>query len=190
MRTPFTQKPSTRIANSSDAAEIAAIYAPFVRDTAISFEADPPTEDEIARRIADLQPQYPWFVACDEGRVCGYAYGSPHRNRAAYRWSVDVSVYVGQSSQRRGVGRCLYELLITTLRDQGYYTAYAGITLPNAASVGLHESLGFQPLCVYPRVGYKNGAWHDVGWWSLQLQLQSAYDTPAEPKPLSETFRL
>ena len=113
---------------------------------------------------------HPWLVCEYEDRVVGYAYASRHHERAAYQWSVDTSVYIHSDFRRHGVGQALYTSLFRVLVAQGFYNAYAGITLPNAGSVGLHESVGFKPLCVYRRVGYKQGAWHDVGWWELALQ--------------------
>jgi phosphinothricin acetyltransferase len=168
-----------RVAGQKDAAAVAAIYAPFVERTAISFETDPPGEQEMARRIGETLSTHPWLVGELEGRVVGYAYATRHRERAAYRWSADASVYVAAAAQRRGVGRALYESLFAILAAQGYVNACAGITLPNAASVALHESFGFQPVGVYRQVGYKFGAWHDVGWW--QLALTRSETSPREP---------
>lgn len=166
-----------------DAEEIAAIYAPYVRDTAISFELVPPTGEDMRERIRSMAASYPWLV-CTEGQsVRGYAYASRHRERAAYRWAVDVSVYIRAAAHRRGIGRALYSALLRLVAAQGFCTAYAGITLPNAASVGLHEALGFQPIGVYRAVGHKLGAWRDVGWWDLVLQTRPA--KPAEPRPLA-----
>jgi len=171
-----------RLATTADAAAIAAIYHPIVERTAISFETEAPDPDTIARRIAETVPSYPWLV-CDEGsRILGYAYASRHRQRAAYRWSVDTSVYVDAEYRRRGVATGLYRLLLRVLAAQGFFNAFAGIALPNAGSVTLHESLGFRPIGVYHKVGYKLGAWHDVGWW--QLELNEPVDGPFEPLDL------
>ncbi|MBV9809612.1 MAG: N-acetyltransferase, partial [Solirubrobacterales bacterium] len=125
---------------------------------------------------------HPWLVAVEGGEVSGFAYGSLHRERAAYRWATDVTVYVEPAYQRRGIGRSLYTALFELLACQGFYVACAGITLPNAASVGLHESLGFVPLGVYRRIGFKFGAWWDVGWWQLEL-IGAGAEAPAEPQP-------
>lgn len=171
-----------RFATDSDGRAIADIYRPAVESTAISFETIPPNPEEIARRIADTTMAYPWLVCEIAGAVAGYAYATPHRTRAAYRWSVDTSVYVDARHQRRGVGRGLYLSLLGILSAQGYFNAYAGITLPNPASVRLHESVGFTPIGVYRRVGYKLGAWHDVGWW--QLTLKPHEESPPEPEDL------
>jgi phosphinothricin acetyltransferase len=172
-----------RLALESDAEAMAAIYRPFVETTAISFEAVPPTADDLARRIAETMTSHPWLVCERAGLVAGYAYASPHRSRAAYRWSVDTSVYVANEQQRAGVGRGLYVSLFAILAAQGYFNAYAGIALPNPASVSLHESLGFEKIGVYRRVGFKHGAWHDVGWW--QLTLKAFEPSPNEPLGLA-----
>lgn len=146
-----------------DAPAIQAIYARVVTDTASSFEEMPPTVEEIGQRIAATLRAYPYLVAVREGQVVGYAYASQHRARAAYRWAVDVTVYIAQSERRTGVGRSLYEALLPILARQGYRSAYAGISQPNPGSVGLHERLGFRHIGTYPKVGYKLGQWHDVG---------------------------
>lgn len=159
-----------RLVADSDVAAIAALYRPVVESTAISFETEPPTPDEIRRRISDTLPSYPWLVYDVAGRVAGYAYATRHRVRAAYQWSVDTSIYVHPEFQRHGIGRGLYASLFGILAAQGYFNAFAGIALPNPASVALHESVGFQPLGVYRNVGYKLGVWHDVGWWQLGLR--------------------
>jgi len=171
-----------RLAELRDAAGVQAIYAPIVATTAISFELEPPTVAEMARRMAGTTPAYPWLVAEDQGRLAGYAYASQHRTRAAYRWCVDVSAYVDPDWQRRGVGRSLYTALVAVLELQGYREAFAGIALPNPASVGLHHALGFVPVGVYRRVGWKLGTWHDVGWW--QRSLTASREEPSEPETL------
>jgi phosphinothricin acetyltransferase len=170
-----------RLATPADAAGIHAIYAPIVRDTVISFEFDPPTVEEIARRVANTLVQWPWLVCEGDGEVIGYAYAGRHRERAAYQWSVDVSVYILERARRSGVGRALYSALLPMVTLQGFYNAYAGITLPNAASVALHEAVGFTPLGVYHAVGYKFDAWHDVGWWERPLQPRRLDPSPPVP---------
>jgi len=174
-----------RMADAGDAAAVAAIYRPYVTDAVTSFELDPPGTAEMAARIQSVLTLAPWLVCAGaDGQLQGYAYASRHHERAAYRWSVDVAVYISASHHRRGVGRALYESLFSLLRLQGFYVAHAGITLPNAASVGLHEALGFQPVGVYPAVGWKFGAWRDVGWW--RLPLQDLVPAPAPPLSLAE----
>jgi len=170
--------PAIRLATGEDAGEISAIYAPIVEHTIISFEVEPPAPDEMRRRIANTLEHLPWLVCEHHGRVAGYAYASGHSARAAYQWSVDVSAYVHARERRTGVGRALYASLFTVLVLQGFYNAYAGISLPNPASVGLHEALGFRPVGIYHGVGYKLGAWHDVGWWDLSLQEHVASPDP------------
>lgn len=160
-----------RTASPDDAEAIAAIYGPIVADTTISFELAPPTVDEMRSRIVATLRHLPWLVSLDDaGRVNGYVYAGKHRERAAYQWSVDTTAYVREDSRGQGLGRRLYAELFRRLVDQGYYQAFAGIALPNEASIGLHEALGFQPLGVYRKVGFKKGAWRDVGWWQKELQ--------------------
>ncbi|HBW48835.1 MAG TPA: GNAT family N-acetyltransferase [Herpetosiphon sp.] len=161
-----------RVATVADAVAIQAIYAPIVEQTVISFEIETPSVAEMGQRIGKTLESYPWLVWCDEQAVVqGYAYASQHRTRAAYQWSVDTTVYVANTAQRQGVGRALYQQLLAILRGLGYYSAYAGITLPNVKSVGLHEALGFTPVGVYRQAGFKHERWHDVGWWQCQLQV-------------------
>lgn len=169
-----------RIATPDDAAAVAAIYDPIVRDTTISFETEVPGEAEMRARIEKTLAVLPWLVAEDSaGAVCGYAYASKHRERAAYQWSVDVTVYVHPNQRGRGVGRMLYGQLMPLLRELGYCQAFAGIALPNSASVGLHEAVGFRPIGVYSQVGFKHGAWRDVGWWQMGL---GSNDAPTAPR--------
>ena len=168
---------------AADAAACAPIYAPAVADGVASLEQCPPTADEMQRRIVAISVRYPWLVAEQDGTVLGYAYASQHRERWAYQWAADTTVYVDPSQQRRGVGRALYGALLPFLVRQGLYVACAGITLPNPASVGLHKSFGFEPVGVYPKVGFKQGRWWGVGWWLAQLREQVDGETPAEPGP-------
>lgn len=163
-----------------DAAACASIYGPYVTGTAISFEERPPDEIAFAERIARISQSHPWLVADDGDVVSGFAYGCPHRQRAAYRWAVDVSVYVDSERRRRGAGRALYGTLLPLLQEQGFFIACAGVTLPNEGSVAFHESLGFTPVGVYRQIGFKLGRWWDVGWWQLQLREPGA-NAPGEP---------
>ena len=176
-----------RLAGSGDAAAVAAIYAPYVTAASTSFEYAPPDAAEMAARIASTLTFTPYLVLESGGEILGFAYASKHRERAAYQWSVDVSVYVHDRAHRRGVGRALYQSLFALLSLQGFYTAHAGITLPNPASVGLHEALGFRLVGVYRAVGFKRGAWHDVGWW--QLPLRERTGAPDPPRSLGEAQR-
>jgi phosphinothricin acetyltransferase len=157
-----------RPATSSDAAACAAIYAPFVADSWVSFETEPPGPEDMAARIADYGATHAWLVA-ERGGVAGYAYGSPHRSRAAYATSCDVGVYVDPDHARQGVGRALYRELLALLGKRGFHAAFAGIALPNPASIALHEAMGFTPVGTYYEVGWKMDGWRDVGWWQRLL---------------------
>ena len=169
-----------RDATTADAAACAVLYAPYVTDTAVTFETEPPTAAQMAERIAAAQRRHAWLVLEDDGAVVGYAYGGPYKERAAYRWSCEVSVYLERGRRRTGGGRALYEALFTRLAERGFRTAVAGMTLPNPASEGLHRALGFEPVGVYRRIGWKHGAWHDVAW--VQRTLASMDDPPVEPR--------
>jgi len=164
-----------------DAAAIAAIYAYYVRDSVITFELDPPDVVEIAARIGTILPIYPYLVAEQAGSVLGYAYAGRLYERAAYRWTAEAAVYVAQGRHRRGIGQLLYDALIAALTAQGFQSIVGKITLPNRASVALHERFGFRQAGLLAQVGYKHGAWHDVGIY--QLQLGSRPDRPGEPRP-------
>lgn len=158
-----------RAALASDAAACAAIYAPFVRDSWVSFETEVPDAAEMARRIAANSASHGWLVAEIGGAVAGYAYGSAHRPRAAYGTSCDVAVYVGPTFGRRGIGRALYSQLLPLLAARGMHAAFAGIALPNEGSIALHQAVGFAPVGVYREVGWKLGGWRDVSKWQRLL---------------------
>jgi phosphinothricin acetyltransferase len=161
-----------RDASLDDAPACAAIYAPYVIDTSITFEIDPPSPAEMATRIASAQETHAWLVLEDSGDVIGYAYGGPFKARAAYRWSCEVSVYLKLGRRRIGGGRALYTALLERLAERGFRTAVAGMTLPNEASVGLHRAMGFEPVGTYRRIGWKHDAWHDVAWTQLSLSAE------------------
>lgn len=163
-------------AEAGDAAACAAIYAPYVRDTAITFELDPPSAAEMASRIESARKTHAWLVAEDEGRVVGYAYGGEYKSRAAYQWSCEVSVYIARGRHRSGAGRALYEELLARLADRGYHMAVAGMTLPNEASAALHKAMGFTEVGTYKKIGWKNNTWHDVTWTQRPLN-------PRESRP-------
>jgi phosphinothricin acetyltransferase len=165
-----------------DAAACAAIYAPHVEDGAVSFEQRAPIPDEMAARIEKVQATHPWLVAESGGGAIGYAYACQYMERAAYRWAASVSVYVAIEHRGKGLGRALYEDLFARLRAQRFQVACAGITLPNEASVALHESLGFEAVGISSRVGWKAGAWRDVGWWQRELA-PAGPGIPPEPLP-------
>lgn len=158
-----------RKAQQDDAAALAAIYAPYVERTWISFEEVPPSAEEMrANLLAGIQT-YPWLVEEHIGAVRGYAYGGVHRGRPAYRWSVETTIYLAEDARGQGLGKRLYTDLIATLKRQGFRSAFAGIALPNPACVALHESVGFTSFGVFSAVGFKLGGWRDVGWWRLGL---------------------
>lgn len=166
-----------RFATQDDAIQILDIYRPIVETSPASFEIDVPT---IQTRIETYTP---WLICEIDQIVAGYVYASPHRSRSAYQWSVDVSVYIHTEYRRRNMGKALYTTLLELLKHQGYTNAFAGITLPNPASVRLHESIGFKQLGIYENVGYKLGHWHDVGWWQLPLS-----SLPQHPKQPNKTL--
>src|SRR5258705_7874189 len=176
-----------RLAGDRDAGAIAEIYAPFVAADATSFETEPPSADEMRRRIAKTTVAYPWLVCDRDGVVTGFAYATQHRTRAAYQWCVETSVYVHPDFRHSGIARGLYTSLFAILAAQGFVNAYAGITLPNARSVALHEKLGFLPLAVYRGIGVKAGEWHEVRWGDLIVSKHRP--VPQPPKPLSGVRR-
>lgn len=167
-----------RLANAADGAAFAEIYRPAVTESAVSFEIVPPDGAEMSRRIEKVLALAPWLVYELDGAVAGYAYASAFRDRAAYQWSVEVSAYVAAHARAKGVGRSLYEVLLGLLALQGFRSAYAGITLPNDASVALHTSVGFTSVGVYRNVGFKNGAWHDVAWYERVIAPHDASPDP------------
>ena len=164
-----------RLATPNDASAILSIYGPYCDQSSVSFEIAAPSVEEMARRISTNTEKYPWLVCEHDGGICGYVYASQHHERAAYRWSVDVAAYIHDASRGKGLGKILYSVLFEILRFQGFFMAFAGITLPNPESIGLHKWLGF-----------KNGAWHDVSWWELSLQPEVA--SPAEAKLIDEVI--
>ena len=168
-----------RDATDDDAAACAAIYAPYVAETAVSFEDEPPSAEEMGRRIAAARQAHAWLVLEEDGTVVGYAYAGPVKQRPAYRWSCEVSVYLARGRSGAGRGRALYGALFARLAERGYRRAVAGMTLPNDASVGLHRALGFEPVGVQRRIGWKHGAWRDVAWVQRSLT-----DDEGPPAPL------
>lgn len=175
--------PIIRLATEHDAEQILAIYAPLVSNTNRSFELEPPTVGDMRQRIVKTLERMPWLSCAYDGEVAGYAYANPHRVRAAYQWSVEVSVYVSENHLRKNIGRALYTSLFHVLVLQGFFNAYAGITLPNPPAERLHRSLGFEPIGVYRAVTYKLGAWQNVQWW--QLTLQELRGSPTPPTSLA-----
>jgi phosphinothricin acetyltransferase len=172
-----------RLATPSDGAACAAIYAPYVADTVISFEAEPPTAGEMAARIERTVARTPWVVVELDGVVRAYAYGTRHRDRAAYDWTVETTVYVDAGFGRRGLGRLAMGAVLAILRLQGAHLAVAGITLPNPGSVRLHESLGYRAIGEFEAIGWKHGGWHGVAWYALELGPRDPEPAPLTPLP-------
>ena len=178
-----------RQATSADAAAILAIYAPYIEKTSITFETEVPTVESFADRIIHYLENFPWLVCEKDGVIAGYAYASRYRERVAYQWSVESSVYIHDDFLRAGIASVLYGALFHILQAQGYRNVYAVINLPNDRSVALHERCGFQYFATYEKVGYKLGQWKNVGWW--RLILNAFGDEPAAPVPfasLDKTF--
>lgn len=172
-----------RPALESDAEAVATIYAPYVRDTVVSFEAEPPSVAIMAQRIAETTQTHPWLVAEREGAVVGYTYAARHSQRPGYRWTVDATIYVRGEQHRNGVGRSLYRALLAILRLQGFRSVFSEIVLPNLGSESLHEVMGFAHIGIHKDIGYKLGRWQDIGYW--QIRLSEGTEPPAEPTPFS-----
>jgi phosphinothricin acetyltransferase len=175
-----------RVAAPSDAGGVIDIYGPYCEKSPVSFEVKRPTIDEMEERISQICESYPWLVCQNGPDLAGFAYAGPHRERAAYRWAVDIAIYVAAGFRGLRVGTALYSCLFEILRIQGYYKAYAGITIPNPASVGFHKRFGFELIGVFRDVGYKAGSWHDVSWWELTLQLPR--NQPSEPMSIGSVM--
>ena len=170
------------MASTQDAEQIAEIYKPYVIDTAVSFENTAPDSREISQRIQETLSKFPWLVCEIQNQIIGYAYAGAYRSRCAYGWSVETTVYVRQGHQNKGIGRQLYRQLLSILKEQGVVNVLGGIDLPNEASVGLHESLGFVKVAQFKDVGFKLGKWWDVGYWQLQLQKPKVPASLSAPK--------
>jgi phosphinothricin acetyltransferase len=168
-----------RQAGPDDAGAVQRVYAPYVTDSVVSFELVPPTTAEMARRMATTVPRHPWLVVESDDRVLGFAYAHEFSGRASYAWSVETSIYLEESARGRGLGTWLYQALLRLLELQGYRQAFAGVTLPNPASVALHERMGYERIATYSDVGWKFGAWHDVGYW--QRALETGRHAPRDP---------
>ena len=167
-----------RMAVPADAPAMAAIYAPYVRETSISFEYEPPSPEEFTRRVEATLPQYPWLVCEADGKIVGYCYASPHHERAAFQWDAELSAYVDARFHRMGIASRLYKAITALLAAQGYYRLYSLITVPNPVSVGFHGAYGFSLIATYPATGYKLGAWHDMVVMERPLR-----ELQEEPKP-------
>lgn len=182
----MSEKIGIRLATLEDAEAILNIYAKYVSDTTVSFEVEVPTVEAFQKRMEQIQAQFPWLVCEIDGVVAGYAYASKHAQRAAYRWSADLSVYINEMYHRRHIAAALYEALYRMLKAQGYYTVYAGVSTPNPKSEAFHLAQGFTTVGVYPNVGYKLGKWCTLTWYGLPLQEYG--DAPQEPKMLKEAL--
>ena len=167
-----------RLASPDDSSQILDIYGPIIENTSISFKYQVPSGSAFRDRIQNILKTHPWLVCVYQGQVVGYAYAGPHRSREAYRWSTETSVYIAEGFQQKGIASSLYRALLEGLQIQGYYTALAGITLPNRASVSFHQSYGFTPVGTYHQVGFKFGQWHSVGWWEYQLKSDDTEPVP------------
>ena len=181
MTVPLELRPAT----SADAARIAEIYEPSVTESSTSFEEAPPNARDMAARVESTLETHPWLVCTERGHVIGYAYAAPHRSRHAYQWSTEVSVYIDRDAHRRGAASRLYRTLFDVLARQGYANVYAGITLPNEASVAFHRAIGFETIGTYELIGYKRGAWHDVLWLGMRLEIDDSRP-PAAPIPFAQ----
>ena len=173
-----------RTAGKRDAKQLLAIYAPYVRNSAVTFEYNVPSVRNFSERIIDYMKTYPWLVCEHEGDIIGYAYASAYRERAAYQWNCECSVYVEKKYQRNGIAKILYSTLFDLLRQQGFVRVYAVITSPNPASIRFHEAADFKKFAIYRKVGYKLGRWHDVQW--MELQLNELEDNPVKPVAFSK----
>ena len=167
-----------RIAKETDAGRMLSIYAPVVLQTAVSFEYEVPSEESFVARINHCLQKFPWIVCEVDDRLAGYVYASTHREREAYQWTCECSVYLHEDFRGKGIGQSLYEILFEILAGQGFVNLYAGITLPNEASVKLHEKCGFEFFALYDNIGYKFNRWHKVGWWKRQLQKHTTDHPP------------
>jgi L-amino acid N-acyltransferase YncA len=173
-----------RVATAADASSILDIYAPYIENTSYTFETETPTIDSFRERVITYLQSWPWLVCEIDGIIAGYAYGAKHRERIAYQWSVECSVYIHNDFQRAGIASALYTALIDILKLQGFRNLYAVINLPNDKSVAFHEKLRFEYFATYKNVGYKLGKWKNVGWW--QLQLNEYTNEPSPPIKFSE----
>ena len=170
-----------RLPSEKDAKGILAIYAPYIESTSFTFETEVPSVEEFAERISTYLINWPWLVCEIDGRIAGYAYATKHRERTAYQWCTESSVYIHDDYQKAGIGKALYTALFEILKRQGFNNVYAVINLPNEKSVAFHESCGFEYFATYEKVGYKLGQWKNVGWW--RLIINEFGDNPGTPIP-------
>lgn len=173
-----------RLATPEDASGILDIYAPYILNTSFTFETEVPSLEEFGERIKTYLNYWPWLVCEMEGNIAGYAYATRYRDRTAYQWSVESSIYIHDDFQKKGIGKALYTFLFEILKKQGFNNVYAVINLPNEKSVSFHENCGFTYFATYEKVGYKSGKWKNVGWW--RLILNDFGDNPAVPLTFTE----
>lgn len=173
-----------RLISETDVAAVLEIYTYYVENTIISFEYEAPSIEEYLQRIITNTVNYPWIVCLYNSQIIGFAYGSTHRYRTAYQWSPESTIYMAPDFHTKGIGKLLYELLLSLLKLQGYYNVYAGVALPNDKSIGLHKKLGFDEIGIFQKVGYKHGDWHDTHWFQIHLNTHKL--EPATPKKLKE----
>jgi phosphinothricin acetyltransferase len=184
MQRRYAELMEVRVVTEDDADAVLAIYGPIVRDTAISFEDDVPSVEELRRRISETLETYPWFVAEEDGELLGYGYAGPLRTRAAYRWSAEVSMYVRPDAQHKGVGTAIGMILTESLLRMGVVNLFGGTTLPNPASEGIYLKSGFEQTGVWRNAGFKLGRWHDVGWY--QRRIREVEGEPPQFIPFSQ----
>jgi L-amino acid N-acyltransferase YncA len=173
-----------RLATINDAQQITDIYSPNISKAAISFETEVPSAEEMQNRIETILQKYPWIVCEIDGKIAGYVYASKHRDREAYQWSCECTIYMHNDFKGKGIGKELYQLLFEILQLQGFRNVYAGITLPNEGSITIHEKCGFKHFATYENIGYKFAEWHSVGWWKLQINDYNLQPPP--PLKISE----
>lgn len=177
-----------RVATEADIEPMLEIYKPIITATVISFETKVPTLEEFAERVKLISVDFPWLVCEINGRIAGYAYGNPHRSRRAYCWSADCSVYVSEDFKKRSVATSLYGHLFPMLKSQGYFNVFAGIALPNPASIALHKKMGFTEVGIYKNVGYKLNRWCDVAWYQLILNSSGVPSNPLAFHEITPVF--
>jgi L-amino acid N-acyltransferase YncA len=173
-----------RFISLNDAQATLEIYKPYVLNTYITFEYDVPTLEDWKNKIEKITLKYPWLVCEHEGEIAGYAYGSMHRDRTAYQWSPESTVYISEKYHRKGIARALYQRLFAIMKLQGYVNVYAGVSMPNVKSEEFHKALGFTELGTFKNIGYKLGAWHDTKWFQLQLSEHGL--NPPPPRTIAE----
>ncbi len=176
-------EPVLRVANETDAAQMLAIYAPYVIQTTVSSEYTPPSLEEFRGRMRTFQERLPWLVCEVDDEIAGYGYASPHRTRAAYQWSVETSIYVAEGWHRHGIANAIYSSLFELLAIQGYYNIYVGITSPNERSMKFHKAMGFIISGAYQESMYKFGQWRDVLWMGKSLRPHDGEPQPTVPFP-------